>query len=80
MALFNFFPLRQLGGSGVTPPHLYFQSAWLVAVLKMAVNNSLLRWTMHEGDKYGVDLWSWLKIKYEIADKLDSLWGENEVA
>ena len=28
---------------------------------------------MHEGEKYGVDLWLWPKIKYESADKLDQL-------
>ena len=28
---------------------------------------------MNEGDKYGVDLWSWLKIKYKNAAKLDLL-------
>ena len=47
-----------VGGSGVTPPHLYFQSAWLGAVLNMAVNNSSLRWTINEGNKDGVELWS----------------------
>ena len=39
----------------------------------MAVNYSTLRWTMHEGNKYGVDLWFWLKVRYDIMDKLDSL-------
>ena len=28
---------------------------------------------MHEGDKDGVDLWSWIKIRYESAAKLDPL-------
>ena len=28
---------------------------------------------MHEGEKDGVDLWLWLKIKYDSADKLDPL-------
>ena len=28
---------------------------------------------MYEGDKDGVDLWSWLKIKYDSAAKLDPL-------
>ena len=28
---------------------------------------------MHEGEKDGVDLWLWLKIKYESAAKLDPL-------
>ena len=45
----------------------------------MSVNNSLLRWPMHEGNKDGLDLWSWLKVRYESADKLDPvrrLYGE----
>ena len=37
------------GGSDVAPPHMYFQSSCLGAVLKMAVNNSLMRWPMYEG-------------------------------
>ena len=28
---------------------------------------------MHEGNKKGVDLWYWLKIRYESAVKLDPL-------
>ena len=28
---------------------------------------------MHEGEKYGVELWFWLKIKYESVAKLDTL-------
>ena len=43
------------------------------AVLKMEVNNSLFRWPMYEGNKDDVDLWSWLKVRYESADKLDPL-------
>ena len=39
----------------------------------MAVNNSLLMWTMNEWNKDGVDLWYWLKVRYESAYKLDSL-------
>ena len=39
----------------------------------MAVNNSPLSWPMHEGEKDGVDLWLWIKVKYESADKLDQL-------
>ena len=62
-----------VGGSGVTPPHLYFQSAWLGAVLNMAVNNSSLRWTINEGNRDGVKLWSWLKFRYESAAKSDPL-------
>ena len=61
------------GGSGVLPPHLYLQSYYLGEVLKMAVNNFPLRWTMHEGEEYGVNLWFWIKIKYESVAKLDPL-------
>ena len=43
------------------------------AVLNMEVNNLSLRWPMHEGNKDGVDLWSWLKVKYESSAKLDLL-------
>ena len=43
------------------------------AVLNMAVNNLPLRWKIHEGDKDGVDFWSWLKVRYESAAKLDPL-------
>ena len=43
------------------------------AVINMAVNNSSLRWIIHEGNKEGVDLWSWLKVRYVSADKLDPL-------
>ena len=39
----------------------------------MAVNNLSIRWPLHEGNKYGVDLWSWIKVKYESAAKLDPL-------
>ena len=39
----------------------------------MAVNNCPLRWHMHEGDKDGVEIWLWMKIKYESAAKLDLL-------
>ena len=39
----------------------------------MGVNNSSLRWPMQEREKDGVDLWLWIKIKYESADKLDPL-------
>ena len=39
----------------------------------MAVNNSSLSRTMHEGNKDGVDLWSWTKVRYESAAKLDPL-------
>ena len=37
------------------------------------VNNSPLRWTMHEGSMNGICLWSWIKVIYESADKLDPL-------
>ena len=39
----------------------------------MAVNNSSLRWPMHEGNKDGVELWSFNKVRYESAAKLDPL-------
>ena len=39
----------------------------------MAVNNCTLRWPMHEGDKDGVKILLWMKIKYESAAKLDPL-------
>ena len=39
----------------------------------MEVNNSLLRWPIHKGEKDGLELWLWLKIKYESAAKLDPL-------
>ena len=58
------------GASSVLPPHLYFQSSWLGAVLNMAVNKSPLRWLMNEGEKDGVYLCLLLKIKYESAAKL----------
>ena len=60
------------GGTGL-PPHWYFQSSYLGAVMKMSVNNSPLRWPIHEGEKDGVGLWSWLKIKHESAAKSDPL-------
>ena len=56
--------LASVGGSGFITPDLYFHFSWLVAVLKMSVNNLLLRWPVHQGNKYGVDLWSWLKVRY----------------
>ena len=37
------------------------------------VKNMSLSWPMHEGNKDGVDLWSWLKLKYESGAKLDLL-------
>ena len=49
--LIQLFSLASGGGPGVTPPYLYFQSSCMVEVLMMAVNNSPLRWLMHEGDK-----------------------------
>ena len=42
-------------------------------VLKMAVNNSSLRCPIHEGITDGIRLWSWLKVRYESAAKLDPL-------
>ena len=39
----------------------------------MEFNNSSLRWPMHEGNKDGVDLWYWLKVRYDSAAKLDPL-------
>ena len=60
-------------GSVITPPHLYFHSKCLRVVLNREGNTSSLRWTIHEGDKDGVDLWSWLKVRYESASKLDHL-------
>ena len=62
--LLQLLSFAYVGGSGVTPLHLYFQSAWLGAVINMAFNNSSLRWAMHEGNKDGVDLWSWIKVRY----------------
>ena len=32
-----------------------------------------MRWPRHEGEKDGVDLWLWLKVKYESADISDPL-------
>ena len=46
------------------PEQLFLQSEWLGRVLNIAVNDCPLRWPMHEGDKYGVALLLWLKIKY----------------
>ena len=51
-----------LGVVGNTPPHLYFQSVWMVMIIKMAVNNLLLRWTVNEGNTEGICLCSWLKV------------------
>ena len=56
--IFQLFSLASVGGSGVTPPQIYFHSYWLGVVLKILVNKSSLRWKMHEGNKEGVDLWS----------------------
>ena len=39
----------------------------------MAVNNCPLRWPMNEGDKDGVELLLWMKIKYESSARLDPL-------
>ena len=39
----------------------------------MAINNCPLRWSLHEGDKDGVELCIWMKIKYESATKLDPI-------
>ena len=39
----------------------------------MAVNNSSLRWLIHEGNTDGILLWPWLKVRYESAAKLDLL-------
>ena len=80
--LLQFLSLASVRGKSITPipTHLYFQSVWLEAVLKLALNISLLRWPMHEGDKYGVNLWSWLKVRYESAANLDPLrqfYGDN---
>ena len=38
-SLLQLFSLASVGVSGVTPPHLYFQSAWLGVEFNMAVNN-----------------------------------------
>ena len=56
---------------GKTPPHENFQSVWMEMVLKMTVNNLSLRWPMHEGNMDGILLQAWLKVRYEIAAKLD---------
>ena len=39
----------------------------------MAVNKLSLRWPIYEGNKDGMDLWSWIKFRYENAAKLDPL-------
>ena len=71
--LFELFTPVYDGGGGNTPPHLYFQSAWLGVVLKMLLNNLVLRWPIHEGNMDLVRLWSWLKVRYESAAKSDPL-------
>ena len=53
--------------------HLFFQSMWLGSILCIAVNNFPLRWLMHEGEKCGVALLLWMKIKYESEAKIDTL-------
>ena len=73
--LLELFTLASGGVGSNTPPHLYFQYAWLGMVLKMVVNNFLLRWTIHEGNMDGIRLWSWLKVRYESMAKLDPLRG-----
>ena len=60
-------------GVPALPEHLLFQSMWLGVVLNIVVNNCPLRWPMHEGDKDGVALLLWMKIKYKSAAKLDPL-------
>ena len=50
-------------GALALPERLFFQSMWLGGVLKIAVNNFPLRWPMHGGDKDGVALLIWMKIK-----------------
>ena len=54
--LLLFLSFASVGGSGVTPPHLYFWSTCMGAVINMAVNNSLIEWPIYEGNKDGVDL------------------------
>ena len=71
--LLQLMSLASIGCSGVTPPYLYFKSVWLGEVRNMAVNNLLIRWTINEGNKDVVDLWSWLKAIYESVSKLDPL-------
>ena len=44
---------------------------WIGRVLCIAVNNFPLRWPMHEGEKDGVSLLLWMKIKYETKAKID---------
>ena len=60
-------------GASDRPERLFFQSMWLGGVLKIVVNNCLLRWPMDEGDKDDVALLLWMKIKYESTAKLDPL-------
>ena len=65
--------LCETTGAQALPERLFFQCLWLGGVLKMAVNNCPLRWPMNKGDKNGVKLLIWMKIKYESAAKLDPL-------
>ena len=70
-ALLHFLYFASVGDSGIYPPHVYFQSACLGEVLNMTVNNSSLRSPMYDENKDVVDLWSWIKVIYESAAKLD---------
>ena len=49
-------------------------------VVNMAVNNSSLSLPMHEVNIDGIRLWSWNKVRYDSAAKLDTLrryYGDN---
>ena len=43
---------------------------WLGRVLSIAVKNCPLRWPMNEGEKDGLSLLLWMKIKYEYEAKI----------
>ena len=58
--------------TGVIPPYQFFQTVWMEKVLNMAVNNTLLRWLMREGNMNLIHLWYWLNVRYKSAAKLDT--------
>ena len=71
--LLELLPTMPNARVGETPPNMFFLSIWFWRVLLMSMKNTTLCWTMLQGEMGGIHLWAWMKFRYEITDKLQTL-------
>ena len=71
--LFSVFSNTSSLGVGKNPHERLYWDIWLGRFLQMDMNNTNMCWLIGQVGIDGISLWSWMKVRYYIAAKLEPL-------